>query len=64
MPGPEIALGTLAFCQQETKFGMLSKGIQDDPCAKCPIGHPVSSDLGDPLGDWTNGMTLLGGMLV
>ena len=23
MPGPEIILGTLAFCQQETKFGML-----------------------------------------
>ena len=23
MPGPEIALGTLAFCQQETKYGML-----------------------------------------
>ena len=23
MPGPEIALGTLACCQQVTKFGML-----------------------------------------
>ena len=23
LPGPEIASGTLAFCQQETKFGML-----------------------------------------
>ena len=23
MHGPEITLGTLAFCQQETKFGML-----------------------------------------
>ena len=64
MPGPEIALWTLAFCQQGTKFGMLYKGIQDDPHILCLIGHPVSSDLSDPLGDWTTMMTLLGGALV
>ena len=61
MPGPEITLGTLAFCQQVTKCGVLLKEIRDDPCILRPIGQPVPSDLGDLLGDWTAVMTLLGG---
>ena len=39
----------------------IALGIQDDPRALCLIGHPVSSDLGDLLDDWTTVMILLGG---